>query len=102
MLGSAPLLLHCSNAAAGHARVYVAFDVIYRFLRHLGYDVRGAGQAALLRVIAVVAAAAAAGAVLLLLPPRHCLWPIPHFLLSRGLPCFQLTPMRNFSHALTS
>ncbi|PSC76096.1 cysteine-tRNA cytoplasmic isoform X1 [Micractinium conductrix] len=23
----------------GHARVYVAFDVIYRFLRHLGYDV---------------------------------------------------------------
>lgn len=23
----------------GHARVYVAFDVIYRFLRHLGYEV---------------------------------------------------------------
>jgi len=23
----------------GHARVYVAFDILYRFLRHLGYDV---------------------------------------------------------------
>ena len=23
----------------GHARVYVAFDVLYRYLRHLGYDV---------------------------------------------------------------
>lgn len=26
--------------AAGHARVYVAFDVLYRFLQHLGYDVQ--------------------------------------------------------------
>lgn len=27
---------------AGHARVYVAFDVIYRFLRHLGYEASAA------------------------------------------------------------
>lgn len=33
-----------SLTPAGHARVYVAFDVIYRYLRHLGYDVRGAGR----------------------------------------------------------
>jgi cysteinyl-tRNA synthetase len=31
---------HLSQAlVAGHARVYVAFDVLYRFLRFLGYDV---------------------------------------------------------------
>ncbi len=24
---------------AGHARVYCAFDVLFRYLRHLGYDV---------------------------------------------------------------
>ncbi|CAN6471557.1 unnamed protein product [Victoria cruziana] len=23
----------------GHARVYVAFDVLYRYLKHLGYEV---------------------------------------------------------------
>lgn len=29
-----------SDCCAGHARVYVAFDVLYRYLRHLGYDVQ--------------------------------------------------------------
>jgi len=39
---TAALFLFCGTSTpAGHARVYVAFDVIYRFLRHLGYDVRG-------------------------------------------------------------
>ena len=32
----------CRPMISGHARVYVAFDVIYRFLRHLGYDVSAA------------------------------------------------------------
>ena len=31
---------HCSVPfATGHARVYVAFDVLFRYLRHLGYEV---------------------------------------------------------------
>ena len=25
---------------AGHARVYCCFDILYRFLRHLGYEVQ--------------------------------------------------------------
>ena len=29
-----------SAATAGHARVYVAFDILYRMLRHLRYDVQ--------------------------------------------------------------
>lgn len=32
---SRPMLL----LPAGHARVYCAFDVLFRYLRHLGYDV---------------------------------------------------------------
>ena len=34
-----PLRCTRSPVPAGHARVYVAFDVLYRFLRQLGYDV---------------------------------------------------------------
>ena len=47
--GCAAAAHHCHHAmplccplTPGHARVYVAFDVIYRFLRHLGYDVSAA------------------------------------------------------------
>lgn len=29
-----------ATCAAGHARAYVAFDVLFRHLRHLGYEVQ--------------------------------------------------------------
>ena len=32
--------LHDSMLHAGHARVYCCFDVLYRLLRHLGYEVQ--------------------------------------------------------------
>jgi cysteinyl-tRNA synthetase len=34
------LTLNVSLCSAGHARVYVAFDVLYRLLRQLQYDVQ--------------------------------------------------------------
>ena len=32
--------LHDTMCRAGHARVYCCFDVLYRLLRHLGYEVQ--------------------------------------------------------------
>jgi len=30
----------CGRAHIGHARVYISFDVLHRYLKHLGYDVQ--------------------------------------------------------------
>jgi cysteinyl-tRNA synthetase len=40
LLRPAPARRACAGYRAGHARVYVAFDILYRLLSHLGYDVR--------------------------------------------------------------
>ena len=30
----------CGRAHIGHARVYISFDVLHRYLKHLGYNVQ--------------------------------------------------------------
>ncbi len=34
------MITFACHVVTGHARVYVAFDILYRFLRHLRYDVQ--------------------------------------------------------------
>ena len=38
--GLAPRLMYATPSCAGHARVYCCFDVLYRLLQHLGYEVQ--------------------------------------------------------------
>ncbi len=30
----------CGRAHIGHARVYISFDVLHRYMKHLGYNVQ--------------------------------------------------------------
>ena len=34
------LFLLCGRAHIGHARVYISFDILHRYLKHLGYIVQ--------------------------------------------------------------
>jgi len=34
-----PPIIVCFDGLAGHARAYVSFDILYRYLQHLGYEV---------------------------------------------------------------